>query len=120
MSAESKTPSFDNDFVPATDEVFTRAWSAATGKTIRALGGEHIAGIDILELGEKIIAADVDLGDRASIETLAAAVECMTSPHYRPQLIAAAVTAAADRIFLSNYGPEALWRKEQRQRDVLT
>jgi hypothetical protein len=120
MSAESKIPSFENDFVSATDEVFTRAWSATTGKTIRALGGEHIAGIDILELAEKIIAAEVDLGDQASIEALAAAIECTTAIKYRPQLIAAAITAAADKIFLSSYGPEALWRKEQRQRDVLT
>jgi hypothetical protein len=40
-----------NDFVPATDEVFTRAWSTTTGKTLRALGGETIAGIAVLDLG---------------------------------------------------------------------
>jgi hypothetical protein len=54
-------PPAETDFVPATDDVFTRAWSTTTGKTLRALGGETIAGIDVLDLAERIVARKIDL-----------------------------------------------------------
>jgi hypothetical protein len=110
-------PPAENDFVPATDAVFTRAWSTTTGKTIRALGGETIAGIDVLDLAERIVATKVDLADRAAIEVLASAADYLTSPQYRSKLIDAAIAVAADRLFLSSYGPQASWRREPKPQD---
>jgi hypothetical protein len=106
-----------NDFVPATDEVFTRAWSTTTGKTLRALGGETIAGIDLLDLAERIVATRVDLADRAAIAVLASAAGYVTSPQYQSTLIDAAIVVAADRLFLSSYGPQASWRREPKPQD---
>jgi hypothetical protein len=41
----------------------------------------------------------------------------LTSPQYRTKLIDAAIVVAADRLFLSRYGPQASWRGEQNPDD---
>jgi hypothetical protein len=98
-------------------QLFTRAWSTPPGKTLPVLGGETIAGIDVLDLAERIVATQVDLADRAAIEALASAADYLTSPQYRLKLIDAAIAVAADRLFLSSYGPQASWRREQNPQD---
>jgi hypothetical protein len=80
-------------------------------------GGENLAGIDVLDLAERIVATKADLADRVAIEALAAAAEWMTMPQYRSSLIDAAIVVAADRLFLSSYGPQAAWRGEQKPQD---
>jgi hypothetical protein len=58
-----------------------------------------------------------DLADRAAIETLVLAADCLTSPQYRSKLIDAALVVAGDRLFLNRYGPQATWRGEQNPQD---
>jgi hypothetical protein len=62
-------------------------------------------------------ATKVDLADRAAIEAPASAADYLTSLQYRSKLIDAAIVVAADRLFLSSYGPQASWRGEQKPQD---
>jgi hypothetical protein len=101
-------------FMAVTEEQFADRWSGATWKSIVALCGDHVDGEEICYLAETILSKSIDIKDRAAIEVIAAAmVHPRTALFYRPQLIEAAILAAADPVFIAESGPDAPWRKEE-------
>jgi hypothetical protein len=106
---KSGAPSLTFSFTPVTDEVFAADWTAATWQNIIALCGDHVDGGEIMDLAETILWRNVDLTDRPAIDALASASEQRrTERQYWPQLIDAAILAAADPVFVSEYGKDAL------------
>ena len=100
-------------FMAVTEEQFADRWSAATWQAIIALCGTHVDGEEICSLAEAVVMQNIDPDDRPVFEALAAAINRPRTPlPYRPQLIDAAMLAAADPVFIAANGPDALWRKE--------
>ena len=95
----------ETDFVPVTNELFSELWTPATWQDIIALCGNNVDGEEIMALAEAILWRNIDPTDRPTMETITSQTYGHTAPKYHPQLIEAAILAAADPVFVSDYGP---------------
>ena len=69
---------------------------------------------EICHLAETMLMQNIDPTHRPAIEAVAVLQgHPYTAPSYRPQLIEAAILAAADPVFIAESGPDAPWRKEE-------
>jgi hypothetical protein len=100
-----------------TEEDFADRWTPATWQSIKALCGDHVDGEEICILAETILMQNIDPTHRPAVEAVATLTgHPRTAASYRPQLIEAAILAAADPVFIAESGPDAPWRKEELSR----
>jgi hypothetical protein len=107
-------PSFKSLFMPVTEQGFADRWTPATWQSIKAPCGNHVDGEEICYLAEIILSRNIDPQNRSAMEAIVAAMNRLrTALVYRPQLIEAAILAAADPVFIAESGPDAPWRKDE-------
>jgi hypothetical protein len=100
-------------FMTVTEQDFADRWTPATWQSIKVLCGNNVDGEEICHLAETILLQDIDPTHRPTVEIVAVLLgHPHTAPSHRPQLIEAAILAAADPVFIAESGPDAPWRKE--------
>jgi hypothetical protein len=100
--------------MPVTERGFADRWTPATWQSIKVLCGNHVDGEEICYLAEIILSRNIDPQNRSAMEAIVAEMNRLRSALvYRPQLIEAAILAAADPVFIAESGPDAPWRKEE-------
>jgi hypothetical protein len=107
-------PSFKRVFMAVTEADFGDRWTPATLQALIALCGRNVDAEEICRLAETMLMQNIDPTHRPAIEAVAVLQgHPYTAPSYRPQLIEAAILAAADPVFIAESGPDAPWRKEE-------
>jgi hypothetical protein len=107
-------PSFKRVFIAVTEEDFDDRWTPATRQAIIGLCGRDVDAEEICCLAETMLMQNIDPTHRPTVEAVAVLLgHPHTAPSHRPQLIEAAILAAADPIFIAESGPDAPWRKEE-------
>ena len=87
---------FKRPFMAVTDEDYADRWSPETWQAITTLCGDNVDGEDVCRLGAAILSKNIAPDDRAALEAITGAFDRLyTAPPYRPQLIEAAILAAA-------------------------